>query len=190
MTDTAQTETSRSYQIFIHAPAETYALGQALGRLLGPGQTVALHGDLGAGKTLLTQGIAAGLGITARVTSPTFMLVNEYTTPDQHRLIHIDSYRLGDQNITADLDAATFGLEEILDRDDAIVVIEWAERVAALLPADYLQITIDQPETDATARAITLKPHGPISRAVLQSLIAESVGANWANPKARPQSAT
>jgi len=182
--------TPLTHQIITHSPNATYALGQALGRLLRPGQTVALHGDLGAGKTLLTQGIAAGLGMHARVTSPTFTLVNEYTTPDQHRLVHIDSYRLGDQNITADLDAATFGLAEILDSDDAIVVIEWAERVATLLPADYLQITIVQSETEATVRAISLTGNGPISRRVLENLMAESRAADWAKPTAPPPSAT
>ncbi len=161
-----------------------------MGHLLRPGQTVALHGDLGAGKTLLTQGIAAGLGVTARVTSPTFTLVNEYTISDQQRLVHIDSYRLGDQSITADLDAATFGLEEILDSDDALVVIEWAEHVAALLPADYLQIAIAQPETDPMARTITLTAYGPISHAVLESLQAEAETADWATPKAPLQGAT
>ena len=137
-----------------HSPAATYALGQRLGQLLRPGQVVALHGDLGAGKTLLTQGIAAGLGVTGRVTSPTFTLVNRYRTGQGFDLVHIDCYRLGEGALDATLEAVAFGLEEILAADDAIVVIEWAERVATLLPADCLQITITPVEGDEQARSI------------------------------------
>ncbi|MFN8446494.1 MAG: tRNA (adenosine(37)-N6)-threonylcarbamoyltransferase complex ATPase subunit type 1 TsaE [Caldilineaceae bacterium] len=116
--------------------AETKHLGEKLGALLQPPLVLALHGDLGAGKTTLTQGIATGLGIAQRVTSPTFTLVNEYPLHHSWRLIHIDSYRLNAG------EAETIGLDEILDDELAIVIIEWAERVAELLPQERFDIQL------------------------------------------------
>ena len=127
-----------------HSVDETREFGARLGQYLAPGTVVALSGDLGAGKTSLTQGIALGLGIDARVTSPTFTLVNEYDAGNSTRLIHMDSYRLGDsEQMIAVSEAETFGVEEMLDDEDAVVVIEWAERLASVLPPDCLKITID-----------------------------------------------
>jgi tRNA threonylcarbamoyladenosine biosynthesis protein TsaE len=154
------TPTTRT--LVTHNPAETHDLGSRLGAAALPGLVIALHGDLGAGKTTLTQGIAAGLGITARVTSPTFTLVSEYAGT-RLRLIHIDTYRLGDAPAAALAEAGTFGLAEILETAGepdnglagAIVVIEWAERVASALPADTL--TVDLRPTDGDQmRAVTL----------------------------------
>ena len=76
-----------TYTTTTHSSTETFALGQRLGRALESGQVVALHGDLGAGKTVLTQGIALGLGITTRVTSPTFTLVSEYQRANGEQLM-------------------------------------------------------------------------------------------------------
>jgi tRNA threonylcarbamoyladenosine biosynthesis protein TsaE len=159
-----------NYSVHTQSPAETYTLGQQLGCLLRPGQVIALHGDLGAGKTVLTQGLAAGLGVTERVTSPTFTLVNRYHTADGFDLVHIDCYRLGDNSVDAALEASAFGLEEILEGED-VVVIEWAERVAALLPADHLEITIAQPEEDEQARQFTFAAGGLQSSKILQTLL-------------------
>jgi tRNA threonylcarbamoyladenosine biosynthesis protein TsaE len=163
------------------APEETHALGRRIGQHVLTGQVIALHGDLGAGKTSLTQGIAAGMGVTARVTSPTFTLVNEYTGRHGLRLIHIDTYRLGEAPVEAELEAATFGLEEILataELDDpllgAVVVIEWAERVAALLPPDHLEITLAHVATDDPGgemlRRIECVAHGPTSAGLLAAI--------------------
>ncbi len=160
-----------NYTQTTHSPDATRALGQRLGQLLAAGQVIALQGDLGAGKTVLTQGIAAGLRITKRVTSPTFTLVNEYDAPDHRQLIHIDSYRLGDSELAATQEAATFGLEELLAAENAIVVIEWAERVAALLPDDYLRIDIAYVAQAESARQIACTAFGRASQAVLQALI-------------------
>ena len=158
-----------TYTISTHSTAETFGLGQHLGRLLPSGQVLALQGDLGAGKTVLTQGIAQGLGITARVTSPTFTLVSEYTRPNGDLLIHIDCYRLGSPTQTdGSLEATFFGLEEIVDRSDAIVVIEWAERVAPLLPPDYLQINLSYDRATPDQRQIQLMAHGPQSAQVVE----------------------
>src|SRR5689334_10288733 len=104
-----------------HSPAETEALGERWGRAAKSGLVIGLSGDLGAGKTQLVKGLARGLGITARVHSPTFTLVNEYNG-GRLPLFHLDLYRLEtSQQILA------AGLEEYL-RPDGVAVIEWAER--------------------------------------------------------------
>lgn len=104
-----------------HSPEETQALGETWGRAATSGLVIGLSGDLGAGKTQLTKGIARGLGITARVHSPTFALVNQYDT-GRLPLFHVDLYRLetADQIIAA-------GLEEYF-HPAGVSVIEWAER--------------------------------------------------------------
>lgn len=152
--------------------AETFKLGQHLGRTLRAGQVIALHGDLGAGKTVLTQGIAAGLGVQGRVTSPTFTLVGEYVCASGDVLIHVDCYRLGSPTQQdGSLEAAFFGLDELLDRTDTIVIIEWAERVAALLPSDHLQITLCYDMAMPEKRQISLTAHGPQSASVVAQLM-------------------
>jgi tRNA threonylcarbamoyladenosine biosynthesis protein TsaE len=104
-----------------HSPEETLALGEAWGRAAGPGLVIGLSGDLGAGKTQLTRGVGRGLGVTSRVHSPTFTLVNEYSG-GRLSLFHIDLYRLEtvDQIIAA-------GLEDYF-HPVGVSVIEWAER--------------------------------------------------------------
>ena len=121
--------------------SETEALGKEIGRSLGNGSVVALHGDLGAGKTALTRGIAAGWGSKSRVTSPTFTLVNQYTHPTQkeRHLYHLDCYRLPNSD-----EAESIGMGDILAAEGAIV-IEWAERVADWLPAARIDITLSHP---------------------------------------------
>ncbi len=104
-----------------HSPAETESLGEAWGRATESGSVIGLSGDLGAGKTQLVKGLARGLGITARVHSPTFTLVNEYGG-GRLRLFHLDLYRL---ETRAQIIAA--GLEDYL-QPDGVTVIEWAER--------------------------------------------------------------
>ena len=153
---------------------ETHAFGRQLGeavvRLGADGQVIALNGNLGAGKTALTQGVAVGLGVTERVTSPTFIFVNEYPTPTGQTLIHIDSYRLGEAPDEAALEAFTFGLDEILSREDVIVVIEWADRLCDLLPTDHLQITLSYTEEDPDLREICCTALGPVSEALLAAV--------------------
>ncbi len=104
-----------------HSAAETEALGESWGREANCGLVIGLSGDLGAGKTQLVKGLARGLGITSRVHSPTFTLVNEYSG-GRLRLFHLDLYRLEsrEQIIAA-------GLDEFL-RPDGVAIIEWAER--------------------------------------------------------------
>src|SRR5258706_8824641 len=105
-----------------HSPAETEALGERWGRAARRGLVLALSGDLGAGKTQLVKGIARGLGVTARVHSPTFTLVNEYGG-GRLKLFHLDLYRL---ETTEQILSA--GIEEYLS-PDGVAVIEWAERI-------------------------------------------------------------
>jgi tRNA threonylcarbamoyladenosine biosynthesis protein TsaE len=104
-----------------HSPAETIALGEQWGRAAEPGLVIGLSGDLGAGKTQLVKGLARGLGIPARVHSPTFALVNIYSG-GRLTLFHLDLYRLNTRE-----QIAAAGLEEYL-RPAGLTVIEWAER--------------------------------------------------------------
>jgi tRNA threonylcarbamoyladenosine biosynthesis protein TsaE len=107
-----------------HSPAETESLGERWGRAAQTGLVIGLSGDLGAGKTQLVKGLAHGLGITARVHSPTFTLVNEYGG-GRLRLFHLDLYRLETRR-----QMVSAGLEEFL-QPDGVTVIEWAERLLA-----------------------------------------------------------
>ena len=115
---------------------DTLKFGQELGSLLQAGDVIALIGDLGAGKTTLTQGIALGLGVTDRVTSPTFTLVQEYK--GRVPLFHFDPYRLERPE-----DVYDFGFEEYMERG-GVVVVEWADKVVALLPSDRLTLTLTE----------------------------------------------
>jgi tRNA threonylcarbamoyladenosine biosynthesis protein TsaE len=117
-------------------PEATHALGQALGRTARRGDCLLLSGDLGAGKTSLAQGIAAGLGITEPVTSPTFTLLNEYA--GRLKLAHLDLYRLTATEI------ASMGLAETWLEPRGVCVIEWPERLdearGQLDPEDLLHV--------------------------------------------------
>lgn len=109
-------------EVISHSPTDTEALGEQWGREAQRGLVIALSGDLGAGKTQLVRGLARGLGITARVHSPTFTLVNEYSG-GRLKLFHLDLYRL---ETPEQLHSA--GIEEFL-QPDGVAVIEWAERI-------------------------------------------------------------
>ena len=121
-----------------HGPAETESLGESWGRAAQHGWVVGLTGDLGAGKTQLVKGIARGLGVTARVHSPTFTLVNEYAG-GRLRLFHLDLYRLETRG-----QILSAGLEEFL-QPDGVAVVEWAERIAdcGLRIADLKNVKIE-----------------------------------------------
>lgn len=116
---------------------ETLALGEQLAATLPSGTVVALTGDLGAGKTALTKGLARGLGVTEPVTSPTFTLVAEHPARDGHRLYHVDLYRLD-----APQQAVEIGIEEELT-PDGWTIIEWAERLGDLLPPGTVRVQIE-----------------------------------------------
>jgi tRNA threonylcarbamoyladenosine biosynthesis protein TsaE len=140
--------------------AQTERLGIRLGELLEPGDVVCLSGELGAGKTTLARGIGRGWGSPLRVTSPTFVLVNEYPRSGDGRVLyHVDCYRMERPG-----DVATAGLEDILD-GDAAVLIEWPERMVGLLPADrlWIALTYDSP----TRRRMRISAGGPRSTDLL-----------------------
>ena len=120
-----------------HSPSDTQSLGERIGRFIEPGAVLALTGELGCGKTLLTRGICAGLGVPQRqVNSPTFVLVNEYR--GRLPVYHMDLYRLGGIDDIVDI-----GVLDYLARAEAgVLIIEWAEKVLELLPDDHLKAEI------------------------------------------------
>jgi tRNA threonylcarbamoyladenosine biosynthesis protein TsaE len=172
-----QTTTALTSTLSSHSAAQTQAIGNALGAQIRRNLVIALKGTLGAGKTTLTRGLAAGLGIDARVTSPTFTLIHEYVDPKtRNRLYHMDTYRLGDDVKTVLAGAETLGLEEILDEvaEEAsdgvtVLVIEWADRLAPLLPTDHLEIQLEAADAEPQQRTIRLVAHGVYSAEVLRN---------------------
>ena len=114
---------------------ETAAAGARLADSLAPGDVVALTGDLGAGKTCFTQGLARGLGVAGRVVSPTFVLVNEYR--GRLPVHHVDAYRTDSMTELLDL-----GLDELF-AGDGVTVVEWADKLLPLLPPDTIHVHID-----------------------------------------------
>jgi tRNA threonylcarbamoyladenosine biosynthesis protein TsaE len=131
--------------------ADSRAVGVGIAAVLVVGDVVVLTGDLGTGKTVVAQGIAAGLGVTDRVVSPTFALVREYE--GRLPLHHLDVYRLDRLQEAIDL-----GWDELLD--DGVVVVEWGEGVAELLPADRLEVTLAFDPDDEDHRLVAVAPQG------------------------------
>ncbi|KAA2264679.1 tRNA (adenosine(37)-N6)-threonylcarbamoyltransferase complex ATPase subunit type 1 TsaE [Solihabitans fulvus] len=134
---------------------DTERFGARLGGQLRGGDLVLLSGPLGAGKTALVRGLAVGLGVTGRVSSPTFVIARVHQPAPDGRgvpLVHVDAYRLGGRlDELDDLDLDT-------DLVDAAVVVEWGEGVADRLSADYLLIRLERQDDDV--RIASLEPHG------------------------------
>ena len=130
-----------------NSPAETEAVGVALGRIIPTGTILAYRGDLGAGKTAFTRGLARGLGCTDLVTSPTYTIVNEYLS-GRCPLFHFDMYRLASSDDLWDI-----GWEDYLDRN-GVCAVEWSENVEDALE-DAITVTIEKLGEDA--RRITLE---------------------------------
>ncbi len=130
----------------LNSEEETRSLGLEIADALEPGDIVALIGDLGTGKTALTKYIAEGLGIKEEISSPTFTIVKEYRS-GRLPLYHFDVYRLGSGEELLDI-----GAEEMLDGDGACV-IEWADIVADVLPADSLVVKLDYGDDDGSRYA-------------------------------------
>jgi len=157
-----------------HTIEQTLELGRAIGQL-APATAVtcvALDGPLGAGKTHLARGIAEGAAVDdpTLVSSPTYVLLNIYAGPKP--VFHLDAYRIASSE-----DFAAIGFEEILAGESptaaagGIVVVEWATKIADLLPADRLEIAIEHAgEAEALERIFAITATGPASRSVLESL--------------------
>jgi tRNA threonylcarbamoyladenosine biosynthesis protein TsaE len=138
---------------------ETIALGERLGRLLRAGDVLVLTGDLGAGKTQLTKGIAAGMGITDDVTSPTFNILMVYGDAGDMPLYHFDLYRLDDPDQLEDI-----GFYDALEGDGPCV-IEWGEQFVDQIGDDRLDVFLTRLDSEAAAgeeppRELRLVPHG------------------------------
>ncbi len=124
-------------EIISNSPEQTIEIARHIGEKLKGGALLALSGELGSGKTCFTKGLALGLGVGTeyQVTSPTFTLINEY--PARCKLYHFDVYRLSSYSELEDL-----GFDEYLE-DDGVVVIEWAEKIAELIPPDSIFINFE-----------------------------------------------
>ena len=132
---------------YTNSDKETEAIGEQFGRTVADGTVVAMYGDLGAGKTAFVRGMARGMGIDERVSSPTFTIVNEYL--GDRTLIHFDMYRLGSADELFDI-----GWEDYLARG-AVCAVEWSENVEEAFYGDEIRLTIEK--TSDTSRKITIE---------------------------------
>lgn len=146
-------------QRIVHSAEETRAIGEALGRTAQPGDVLWLHGELGAGKTEMTKGIAVGLASADPVSSPSFALIHEYHG-GRLPLFHIDLYRL-ETPATLDL-----GLEDYLE-GDGVTVVEWGERLPGDFFPDGIELTLSYVDT-GDDRCLALHPRGPAGAAWLK----------------------
>lgn len=120
-----------------NSPEETFEVGRKLGQTAKPGEIYMLNGDLGVGKTVFTQGVAAGLGITEHISSPTFTIVQVYES-GRLPFYHFDVYRIGDVEEMDEI-----GYEDYFF-GNGLCIVEWAERIKELIPAEAKQITIEK----------------------------------------------
>jgi tRNA threonylcarbamoyladenosine biosynthesis protein TsaE len=149
-----------AFELSTAGEEETRGVGERLGRVLRKGDIVLLSGDLGTGKTCLTQGIARGLECGAQVNSPSFVLMNEY--PGREQLFHVDLYRVEDVEELDDL-----GLWDYAER--GVLIIEWPERGAELLPGDGLVVELRYGDIERQ-RKLRFLPRGPRGEELIQSI--------------------
>ncbi len=143
---------------------ETLELGRILGGFLKEGDVIALFGDLGTGKTVFTRGVAQGMGVEGLVTSPTFVLINEYqgVLP----LYHFDVYRLEESDEILEL-----GYEEYF-YGEGVTVIEWADKILDYLPEEYLGVRLEKTEPlEAQGRRLVFEPRGERYVKMVEELI-------------------
>jgi tRNA threonylcarbamoyladenosine biosynthesis protein TsaE len=156
------------------SPEDTKSMGALLARFLEPGDAVLLGGELGAGKTTFTQGLAAELGVTEPVTSPTFVLVHSYKTAAGWDLLHADVWRLEHLHEVVDL-----ALPELLE-DGAAAVVEWGEMAAPALARDWLHVAISY-DTAAVGQSSSVgQPGAPGPGAGGgRRLVVRALGPSW-----------
>lgn len=145
------------------APAQTTALATRLAALLTGGEVLCFSGDLGAGKTLFVQGLAAALGIKEHVTSPTFALLNIYQGK-KLALYHFDLYRLESED-----ELENIGFYEYTEPEDGVTVIEWSELFPDCLPEERLELALERGAAEEE-RTITLRARGNRAEKILQEL--------------------
>ncbi|WP_303219280.1 tRNA (adenosine(37)-N6)-threonylcarbamoyltransferase complex ATPase subunit type 1 TsaE [Enterococcus asini] len=151
--------------MLLHNLEETEQFAKTIGQVAQPGDVLILSGDLGAGKTTLTKGIALGLGITQMIKSPTYTIIREYPG-GRLPLYHMDIYR-----VTGG--AGDLGLEEYFE-GEGLSVVEWGTLLEEDLPADYLELTLSQVSGAETERQVTLTAHGKQGAAFLDRIKARS----------------
>ena len=148
-----------SLDFWSHSPEQTTRFGARLGELLLPGDLLTLSGELGAGKTTFINGLGRGWGSPDQVTSPTFVLVNDYRRTDGLHLWHLDGYRLN-----SGADALAIGFEDLL-ASGGIMVVEWPERIQSVLPAERLRLAMRW--VDETRRGLRLEAVGARAQELL-----------------------
>ncbi len=147
-------------KIFLDKEEQTRNIGTKLGELLFPGAIICLIGDLGAGKTTMTQSLAKSLGVDDYITSPTFTIVNEYE--GRIPLYHFDVYRIGCSEEMYDI-----GFDEYID-SQGVCIIEWANIIEDILPDDYLKIELSYKDN---GREMKLIPYGTKYEEIVEELI-------------------
>ena len=141
-------------EIVTKSAKETYELARSMGEEIRPGEVICLIGDLGTGKTVFSQGFAAGLGVTDIVNSPTFTIVQVYES-GRLPLYHFDVYRIGDPEEMFEI-----GFEEYV-YGDGVCLIEWADIIEDILPKEYIRVNIDKDMENGTdVRKITISRIG------------------------------
>jgi len=136
------------YNFITHSPEETISFAERIGRLLKAGDFIAYHGDLGAGKTTFTRGLAVGMGLPDEVSSPTFAIVNEYHGRGKTTLYHFDMYRIGNSE-----ELETTGFYDY-PLDESVFAVEWAENIEDAFPENVIKIKISRIDDDV--RKITI----------------------------------
>lgn len=140
------------------------ALGERIGARLRGGELLELVGDVGAGKTSFTKGLARGLGVNETIQSPTFTISREYDNDSGLRLAHYDFYRLSEAGIMAE------ELSEAVADTQTIVVVEWSEAVAYVLPSDRLRVSIALVASDESAREVQLYAQGESAQHLVEGI--------------------
>jgi tRNA threonylcarbamoyladenosine biosynthesis protein TsaE len=139
------------FTIITNTPEETVNFGKSLAKKIKIGDIIALFGDLGSGKTQIVKGICSGLGVSEIVNSPTFIIVNEYFTPSEICIFHLDLYRLKTED-----EVINIGFEDYLN-NGGIILIEWPEHIERLLPEKTIRIRIAHTGECETCRFIRLE---------------------------------
>ena len=147
----------------IASEAEMKQLGEKLGELLSGGEVFELIGDVGAGKTTFTKGLAVGMKIDEVIQSPTFTISRVYTTPSGLELRHYDFYRLNEAGIMAS------ELAESIDQPDVVTIVEWAKAVESVLSSDRIRVVISA--TSDEERQVEITALGSRSSRILEELV-------------------